>query len=608
MHSGTDEGERRVVLGVRRSALARTWRERLTAGENAIALAMAQRYGVPDVVARVLAGRGVEIDAVEAFLDPTIKDLLPDPSTLTDMDKAAARVADSVQRGDPIAIFGDYDVDGATSSALLSRYLAMMGVKSRIYIPDRIIEGYGPNGGAIETLKAEGAKLLICVDCGSTSFEAFDVAARIGLPVVVLDHHQCGEELPRVEALVNPNRQDDLSGQGHLAAVGVTFVFLVALNRELRTRGAFASRPAPDLLSLLDLVSVGTVCDVVPLKGLNRAYVTRGLQILHRRINPGLAALSDVARVHGKPSPYHLGFLIGPRINAGGRIGDAALGARLLTTEDHDEARDIAATLERLNQERQAVEVVMLAEGETQAFAAMANGEPAVLLTGSPNWHPGVVGLVASRLKERYRRPAFAIAYDDTGKGTGSGRSIPGVDLGRAVREAVAAGILEKGGGHAMAAGLTVHHDREAELAVFFAEKLSQDVAAATAEHELKIDGAVTASGATLDLLQKIESAGPFGAGHPEPVFALPSHRVSFADIIGNGHVRLSLAANSGESLKAIAFKAADTPLGAMLMANRGQPLHLAGTLSIDTWQGAERVQFRVLDAADPMTNRNPAG
>jgi single-stranded-DNA-specific exonuclease len=605
MHSGTGEDERRVVLDVRRSALGRTWRERLTGAENAIALAMAQRHGVPDIVARVLAGRGVDIDAVEAFLDPTIKDLLPDPSTLTEMDKAAARVADSIQRGDPIAIFGDYDVDGATSSALLSRYLAMLGSQSRIYIPDRIIEGYGPNGNAIETLQAEGAKLLVCVDCGSTSFEAFDVAAQIGLPVVVLDHHQCGEALPKVEALVNPNRQDDLSGQGHLAAVGVTFLFLVALNRELRMRGAFARRQAPDLLSLLDLVSVGTVCDVVPLKGLNRAYVTRGLQVLHRRINPGLAALSDVSRVHGKPSPYHLGFLIGPRINAGGRIGDAALGARLLTTEDHDEARDIAATLERLNQERQAVEAIMLEEGEAQAFAAMQESDPSVLLTGSQSWHPGVVGLVASRLKERHRRPAFAIAYDEAGKGTGSGRSIPGVDLGRAVREAVEAGILEKGGGHAMAAGLTLRRDREAELAEFFRDKLSQDVTAATAEHELKIDGAVTASGATLDLLHRVESAGPFGAGHPEPVFALPSHRISFADVVGNGHVRVSLAANSGDSLKGIAFKAADTPLGAMLMAKRGQPLHLAGTLSIDTWQGAERVQFRVLDAADPALNRS---
>lgn len=598
------ESERRLVLGVRKSALGRTWRERLDAEHTAQALAIAQRSGVPDIVARILAGRGVATDEVERFLDPTIKDLLPDPSTLTDMDSAAARVADAVGRGEGIAIFGDYDVDGATSSALLSRYLGALGVNSRIYIPDRIIEGYGPNGPAIEALKAEGAGLLVCVDCGSTSFDAFETAGRVGLPVVVIDHHQVGEALPPVDALVNPNRQDDLSGQGHLAAVGVTFLFLVALNRELRRRGFFDGGNQPDLLALLDLVAVGTVCDVVPLKGLNRAYVMRGLQVLHRRLNAGLAALGDTARVQGKPSPYHLGFLIGPRINAGGRIGDAALGARLLTTEDVDEAREIAATLERLNQERQAVEAAMLEEGEAQAFARMESENPAVLLTGSTGWHPGVVGLVASRLKDRYRRPTFAIAYDETGKGTGSGRSISGVDLGRAVRAAVEAGILEKGGGHAMAAGLTLRKENEAELLAFFADQLADDVEAATAEHELKVDGAVTASGATIDLLHKIESAGPYGAAHPEPVLALPSHRISYADIVGNGHVRVTIAAGAGDSLKAIAFKAADTPLGKLLMSKRGQPLHLAGSLSIDTWRGAERVQMRLIDAADPTLNR----
>lgn len=604
MQAAGDEGERRIVLGVRRSASGRVWRERLDAGENAQALTIAQRHGLPDIVSRVLAGRGVSADEALEFLEPSIRDLMPDPSSLTEMDQAAFRVADALDRGDRVAIFGDYDVDGATSSALLSRYLAALGIESRIYIPDRIIEGYGPNGVAIEQLKAEGAGLLVCVDCGSTSFEAFEAAGKVGLPVVVLDHHQCGVELPRVEALVNPNRQDDLSGQGHLAAVGVTFLFLVALNRELRRRGAFKTRREPDLLALLDLVAVGTVCDVVPLKGLNRAYVTRGLGVLHRRMNSGLAALCDTSRVHGKPAPYHLGFLIGPRINAGGRIGDAALGARLLTTEDAEEAREIAAVLEGLNQERQAVEAAMLEEGEAQAFAALQAGDRSVLLTGSQGWHPGVVGLVASRLKDRHRRPVFAIAYDEAGKGTASGRSVAGVDLGKAVRAAVEAGILVKGGGHAMAAGLTVMKDREADLAAFFEEQLAEDVAAAMAEHELKIDGVATAAGATLELLHKIESAGPYGAGHPEPVFALPSHRLSFADVVGNGHVRLSVSSSAGESLKGIAFKAAETPLGQFLLGRRGMPLHIAGTLSIDTWQGAERVQLRVLDAADPALNR----
>lgn len=596
--------DRRLVLGVRKSAAERVWRERLTPSEAGLAQAVAQRLGLPEVVARVLAGRGVGLDEAQQFLEPTVKALMPDPSTLVDMDAAAAIVADAVLGGTPIAVFGDYDVDGATSSALVARYLAFMGAATRIHIPDRIVEGYGPNGPAIRALKAQGAGLLICVDCGSTAFEAFEEARAVDLPVVVIDHHQVGERLPEIAALVNPNRQDDLSGQGHLAAVGVTFLFLVALNRELRRRGVFTGRREPDLLALLDLVAVGTICDVVPLKGLNRAFVARGLAVLHRRSNAGLAALCDSARVHGRPTPYHLGFLVGPRINAGGRIGDAALGARLLTTENLEEARAIAETLDRLNTERQAIEAIMLEEGDAQALAASADGLPAVLLTGSDQWHPGVVGLVASRLKERYRRPAFAIAYDGEGRGTGSGRSVPGVDLGRAVRAAVEEGILEKGGGHAMAAGLTVRRRRLPDLSAFFSERLAEDVALATAENELKIDGALTAGGATLDLMRMLEQAGPYGAGHAEPLFAFPSHRIAFADVVGNGHVRLTLSSGGGDGLKAIAFKAADTALGRLILSKRGQSLHVAGCLSVDTWQGNERVQLRVIDAADPAICR----
>ncbi len=596
--------DRRLVLGVRKSAAERVWRERLTPSEAGLAQAVAQRLGLPEVVARVLAGRGVGLDEAQQFLEPTVKALMPDPSTLVDMDAAAAIVADAVLGGTPIAVFGDYDVDGATSSALVARYLAFMGAATRIHIPDRIVEGYGPNGPAIRALKAQGAGLLICVDCGSTAFEAFEEARAVDLPVVVIDHHQVGERLPEIAALVNPNRQDDLSGQGHLAAVGVTFLFLVALNRELRRRGVFTGRREPDLLALLDLVAVGTICDVVPLKGLNRAFVARGLAVLHRRSNAGLAALCDSARVHGRPTPYHLGFLVGPRINAGGRIGDAALGARLLTTENLEEARAIAETLDRLNTERQAIEAIMLEEGDAQALAASADGLPAVLLTGSDQWHPGVVGLVASRLKERYRRPAFAIAYDGEGRGTGSGRSVPGVDLGRAVRAAVEEGILEKGGGHAMAAGLTVRRTRLPDLSAFFSERLAEDVALATAENELKIDGALTAGGATLDLMRMLEQAGPYGAGHAEPLFAFPSHRIAFADVVGNGHVRLTLSSGGGDGLKAIAFKAADTALGRLILSKRGQSLHVAGCLSVDTWQGNERVQLRVIDAADPAICR----
>ncbi len=602
----SDAEDRRIVLGVQASFSGRTWRERCNVSQLQQASAISQRSGVADVVARVLAGRAVIAEQAEAFLDPSLKSLMPDPSTLTAMDAAAARVADALAAGRSITIFGDYDVDGATSSAVMNRYLGFLGHEARIYIPDRIIEGYGPNAPAIRQLKGEGTDLLICVDCGSTSFEAFEAAAQVGLDVVVIDHHQVGETLPPVAALVNPNRQDDLSGQGHLAAVGVTFLFLVALNRELRRRGAFKQRKEPDLLSLLDLVALGTICDVVPLQGLNRAYVMRGLSVMHARGNVGLAALCDSARVNGKPSPYHLGFLIGPRINAGGRIGDAGLGARLLTCHDPLAAREISETLERLNQERQALEAIMLEEGEGQAFAAMQGAEePAVLITGSDGWHPGVVGLVASRLKERYRRPVFAIAYDADGKGTGSGRSVPGVDLGKVVREAVTEELLEKGGGHAMAAGMTVKKEKLADLTAFFTQRLREDVAAASAEYELKIDAAVTAGGANLDLMALLERAGPFGAGHSEPVFALPSHRVSYAKVVGNGHVQATLNSGGGDSVKAIAFKAADTPLGKALLEGRGRQLHVAGSLSINTWQGAETVQLRIIDAADPARSKN---
>ncbi|CTQ53943.1 Single-stranded-DNA-specific exonuclease RecJ [Roseibium album] len=599
-----EDGERRLVLGVARSANDNAWRERLSAAESRAAMTISQLNGLPDVLARVMAARGVLPDHAEEFLDPSLRSLMPDPSSLVDMDTAVARVADALQAGKKIAIFGDYDVDGATSSAIFAKYLQWLGHDPVIHIPDRIIEGYGPNGPAIENLRAGGADLLVTLDCGSTSFEAFEVAKKLGLDIVVIDHHQVGETLPNVDALVNPNRQDDLSGQGHLAAVGVTFLFLVGLNRELRQRGIFDGRQQPDLMALLDLVALGTVCDVVPLQGLNRAYVMRGLAVMHQRSNYGLTALADVARVSGKPAPYHLGFLVGPRINAGGRIGDAALGARLLTTDDPQEARQIAERLDQLNAERQAMEAVMLEQAAAEAAVAVDRRDPAVLLTGSDDWHPGIVGLIASRLKEAHRRPAFAVAYDETGKGTGSGRSVPGVDLGKAVRQAVEQGLLEKGGGHAMAAGLTVRREKSEELETFFNTVLKDDVEEATAHREVKIDAALTATGATLDLLALLEKAGPYGAGHSEPVFAFPSHRISFADVVGNGHVRATLASGDGSALKAICFKSSDKPHGQMLLEGRGRNLHVAGTLSIDTWQGSPKVQLRVLDVADPQRTR----
>jgi single-stranded-DNA-specific exonuclease len=601
--SGENE-ERRLVLGVARSANDNAWRERLSAAESRAAMTISQLNGLPDVLARVMAARGVQPDQAEDFLDPSLRTLMPDPSTLVDMDAAVSRIADALQAEKKIAIFGDYDVDGATSSAVFAKYLQWLGHDPVIHIPDRIIEGYGPNGPAIENLHAGGAELLVTLDCGSTSFEAFEVAKNLGLDIVVIDHHQVGETLPNVDALINPNRQDDLSGQGHLAAVGVTFLFLVGLNRELRQRGLFADRQPPDLMALLDLVALGTVCDVVPLQGLNRAYVMRGLAVMHQRSNYGLTALADVARVSGKPAPYHLGFLVGPRINAGGRIGDAALGARLLTTDDPQEARQIAERLDQLNSERQAMEAAMLEQAAAEAAVVVDRRDPAVLLTGSDDWHPGIVGLIASRLKEAHRRPAFAVAYDETGKGTGSGRSVPGVDLGKAVRQAVEQGLLEKGGGHAMAAGLTVRREKSEALEAFFNTGLKEAVEEATEHREVKIDAALTATGATLDLLALLEKAGPYGAGHSEPVFAFPSHRITFADVVGNGHVRATLASGDGSTLKAICFKSSDKPHGQMLLEGRGRNLHVAGTLSIDTWQGSPKVQLRVLDVADPQRTR----
>ena len=601
LHGGTMlDQPNRFFLNVTHSATGRAWRERLDLRGSQCALAMAQRYGVSDLLARVLAGRGVALDEVEAYLDPAIKTLLPDPDTLTDMPAAVARLADAVERGDQVAVFGDYDVDGATATALLVDVLRAAGLDPLFHIPDRIFEGYGPTVGAIDQLAAQGVTLLATVDCGTTSLETLAHARAIGMDVVVIDHHQAGAELPQAVAIVNPNREDDLSGLGHLCAAGLAFVTAVGLVRELRRRGHFtAERPAPDLLAALDLVALGTVADVVPLKGLNRAFVTKGLMAMRRRGRVGLTALMDAARLDGPPRPFHLGFLLGPRINAGGRIGDATLGARLLLTDDPMEAKAIAIELDRLNGERQEVERAILAAAEAEAFAAhgLADDGACVVVSGE-GWHPGVVGLVASRLKERFQRPAFAIAFNGE-TGTGSGRSLPGVDLGRAVRDAVARGLLVKGGGHAMAAGLTVARARLGELRAHFEATLSADVARARAEGALTLDGALTAGAATPALIETIARAGPFGAGNPEPVFAFPGHRLSFAETFGAGHIRGRLTAADGASLRLAAFRCADEPLGQALLAARGRPLHVAGSLELDTWQGETRVNLRVKDVAE---------
>jgi single-stranded-DNA-specific exonuclease len=588
----------RAFLDVEHSLLGRRWEARISEAGSREALAMTQAYGLPDILSRVLAGRGVRSQEAQGYLAPKLRDLMPDPTVLQDMDKAATRLAEAALQAERVAIFGDYDVDGACSAAALALFLRGQGANARIHIPDRLIEGYGPNVDAIRTLRDEGASLLVCVDCGTASHEPLAEARRLGMDVVVLDHHQAPEVLPEVTALVNPNRQDDLSGLGHLCAAGVVFMTLVAANRILRQAG----RENADLLGMLDLVALATVADVVPIQGLNRAFVAQGLKVMRSRGRPGLAALFDLVRLDRPPEAWHLGFLIGPRINAGGRIGDAALGARLLTTEDSAEARAIAERLDTLNRDRQAVEQAMLAEAEAQALAAVGMEEEAspVIVTADPRWHPGVVGLVAARLKERFRRPAFAIAIGENGQAVGSGRSVAGVDLGRAVREAVDAGLLIKGGGHRMAAGITLDPTKISDFNAFLDQRLGEAVLAARAGDTLKIDAAMTPASATTSLMERIAAAGPFGQGNPEPIFAFPAVRLTDLKEVGQGHLKLRLLGSDGARLSAVAFRSAESPLGIALQKLRGQVLHVCGSLAVDHWGGRESVELRLQDAAVP--------
>ena len=588
----------RAFLGVEQSISGQRWVSRLDqAGQNR-ALAISQVHGYSDLLGRVLAGRGVVLDDAASFLDPTLRSLMPDPDTLTDCRKAADRLAVAIKRREKVVVFGDYDVDGAASSALMTRFLRHFGIDAEIYIPDRIFEGYGPNPAAIEQLIDNGAELIVTVDCGSTSDESLAVAAKRGIDVVVIDHHQVGSALPACHALVNPNREDDLSGQGHLCAAGVVYLVLVNALRVLRNAGD--GRVASfDLLAQLDLVALATVCDVVPLKGLNRAYVVKGLIAARHMGNVGLAALLRKAAIGGPVTPYHLGFLVGPRINAGGRIGDAALGSRLLAMDDAGAAEKIAAQLDELNRERQAMEAAMLAEAEAEVLAEYGTGEGAsVIVTARENWHPGIVGLLAARIKEKFRRPTFAIAFDPNGRGTGSGRSINGFDMGKMVRAAVDGALLVKGGGHAMAAGLTVERAKLGKLRQFFEERAEAAVRDLVAIQTLKVDGALAASGATLELIDLLEQAGPYGSAHPQPVFAFPQHRLRDSRQVGANHIKVMLEGQDGSRLDGIAFRATETPLGDFLLASRGTSIHVAGSVSADLWQGQRRVQLRVTDAA----------
>jgi single-stranded-DNA-specific exonuclease len=597
--SGDVRAERAAFLGVERSLTGRRWAARLA--DERTALAIGQRHGLPDAICRLLAARDVALEAVPDFLDPTLRKFLPDPSHLKDMDAAVARLVHAIRQGERIVVFGDYDVDGATSSALLLRFFRAVGGDIGVYIPDRRKEGYGPNATALVKIKEEGASVVVTVDCGITAFEPLAEARRVGLDLIVIDHHMAEIALPEAIAVVDPNRLDDESPHKQLAAVGVAFLLAVGINRALREAGWYgASRPEPDLRQWLDLVALGTVCDVVPLVGVNRALVRQGLQVMAQRRNAGLAALADVARLKEPPGAYHLGFLLGPRVNAGGRVGQADLGARLLSSDDPHEVGALALRLDEFNAERRAIEREVLDQAIARIeglYGPDRKGLPAVLLVESEGWHVGVIGIVASRLVERYGRPAFVIGMDGE-LGKGSGRSVRGVDLGAAVIAARQAGLLVNGGGHAMAAGLTVARVALPELAHFLDTRIAPQLGAAPAVRELGIDAALAPAAATQELVDMIERAGPFGAGNALPRFVLTGVRVSYAQPVGEGHVRCTLVGAERGRIEAIAFRANQTALGPALLDSARPVLHVAGALRIDRFGGRESVRLQIDDAA----------
>jgi single-stranded-DNA-specific exonuclease len=557
-------------------------------------MALQQRLGLPEILAKILVDRDISLEEADSFLTPTLRNLMPDPSHLKDMDKGVALLAEAVEGSIPVAIFGDYDVDGATSSALLSRFLCAAGCPPRIYIPDRFTEGYGPNKNAFHTLAQEGIKIVVTVDCGTMAFEPLEEAAALGLKVVVIDHHVPGSHLPSAHAVINPHRLDDSSPLKNLAAVGLAFLFIVALNRLLRQRGWYTKeRPEPDLYEYLDLVALGTVCDVVPLKGLNRAYVAQGLRILHQRRNAGLVALGDLASLNEPPTAYHLGYIYGPRINAGGRVALPSLGSQLLMTNDPLQARQLAATLEEHNKERKAIEAEVLEEAMAQAAAS---SDPFLILAGH-GWHPGIIGIVASRVKERFHKPCCIIGIDETGIGKGSGRSISGLNLGGAIHMALQGGLVMAGGGHSMAAGFTLKEEHISPFRLF----MNRHCADALALHKpvLSIDGTLSLKGAQISFVKTLQTLGPFGAGNPTPRFAFRHIQVARADIVGQTHLRIILRGEDGSTLKAMAFRSVGQPLGEKLLTLNQRPFQVAGTLNLNYWKDQESVSLIIEDVAD---------
>jgi single-stranded-DNA-specific exonuclease len=586
-------------LGVRKSLTGRVWRRR--AADESVAREHQLRHGLSEPLARALASRGVTAEGGGDFLNPTLKSLFPDPSSFADMDRAAEILVDAAVSGRPVTVFADYDVDGASSAAQLVRWFRAMGRDLPVYVPDRILEGYGPSPAAFRKIKDSGAELVITVDCGAAAHDALIEAARIGLDVVVIDHHLMRGDPPPAAALVNPNRLDDTSGQGHLAAAGVVFVLLAALNREARKRGLFEDRAAPNVMDWLDLAAMGAFCDVTSLTGFNRALAAQGLKVMSGWRNIGLKALLDVAKSQGPATAFHAGYILGPRINAGGRIGRADLGARLLSTEDPEEASALAQELDALNASRKEVEKAVIDEA-VAAIEKQSNFDPdaPVIVAAGDGWHPGVVGIAAGRLRERYRKPVIVIGIDrpaDIGKG--SGRSQPGVNLGRAIQSAFDDGLLLAGGGHAMAAGLTVRPSGIPELRAYLCDKLAGEMIDAAAQDAVEIDALIGPGGATRALWSDFQRLAPYGPGNPEPLFAIPDARIEYPIAMRGGHIRVTLVDSSGQRLKAVAWRAGETEMGERLMAGGGG-LHLAGKLKPDDWQGREGVELEIEDAADP--------
>ncbi|WP_017930426.1 single-stranded-DNA-specific exonuclease RecJ [Robiginitomaculum antarcticum] len=583
-----------ACLGVENSAAGKRWRLR-PADEQHIK-DLQQRAGLSDFTARLLASRGITAGEAGNFLSPTLKRGLPDPSSFADMDKAAGLILDALAAGQSVTVFADYDVDGGSSAAQLIRWSRDMGYSMGLYVPDRVTEGYGPSAKALLALKDEGVDLVITVDCGAAAYDALTAAHEAGLPVIVIDHHlMAAGEMPPCAALVNPNRADDKSGQGHMAAAGVTFMMLVALSREARRRG---TNDVPDLRRFLGMTAMGTICDVVPLTGVNRVITAQGLKVLTQRVNPGIAALCDVAELsmEGGFTPYHAGFIVGPRINAGGRIGQADMGAKLLATDDPDEARSYARQLDVVNRERRRMQDMMHVEA-LQMAEALPDDAP-MIIVAREGWHPGLIGIVAGRLKDRFDRPALVIGIDGEGMGKGSGRSMSGVNLGAAISVAKDAGLLVSGGGHAMAGGLSVKANKIKDLTEFLNSYLSDDITAARAQSGRNIDAIITLGAAGPELINEIDAVGPFGMGNPQPVFAFENVRVAYSKRLNGGHVRVTFEDAGGGRLSGICFRAEEQGFDTLLLSPESKLLHIAGRLKRDSWKGRERIDLQLVDIA----------